>query len=645
MSNQFAKLFEPLKIGNRVLKNRIAMSPMASRLSLTTGEVSPQLTCHYEAVARGGAAMVIVESTEVEATGSRRPNLRADSDSYLAGLHELAEAIQLGGALACVQIRHTGMWGADPVSPSGIRCRKAGHHGYFEPRALSAEEIETVIALFTQAAYRAKFAGFDMVELHGGSSYLLQQFVSPHTNQRSDKWGSTFENRIRLPLEIVRSIRQRCGPDFPVGYKTVVDEMLPDGITFNEGTEFARRLEQAGAAYLAVMIGTYETLDLGEGTRSVRSPKAPTVKYTTVLKKNVHIPVFANSQIHSPELMEEILEKGQADGIILGRPLLADPELPKKIKQGRLDDIRRCIICNYCNGTSMVTMQKLSCTQNPEVGRGWEYAIRPASSSRKVLVIGGGPAGLEAARVAALRGHKVALWEKTAELGGQVRVATLPVGKQDLLPDVIGWRARQGIKAGVTIHLNKEATLESVRDYGPDVVIVATGARTFMPDIPGTGGESVVNAWDVLQGKAAVGKTVVIVGGGLVGLETADFIAEKKLATKVTIVEKLPEIATGMGMWNEAYLKQKLADYRVEILTGCEVEKITAGGIVALDSQKVRHTINAETVVLALGVLPENSLATELDSEAPEVFAIGDCREPGTLREAILAGADVARHI
>ncbi|MBI4331021.1 MAG: FAD-dependent oxidoreductase [Chloroflexi bacterium] len=646
MTETFTKLFQPLKIGPHTLKNRIIKSPITTRLSLTSGEVSPQLLQHYASEAKGGAAMITIESSEIEDRHPRiRPNVRINSDAYLAGLHELAEAIHLNGALACIQLRHVGMWGVDPISPSGIACRKSGGRGFVESRQITVEEIAEVIRLFAEAAYRAKFAEFDMVEIHGGTSYLLQQFVSPHTNRRQDGWGSTFENRIRLPLEIVRQIKQKCGPEFPVGYRVVLDERMAGGVTFDESRVFVKRLAEAGIAYVSPMLGNYETFHTGEGTQAMRSPRAATVKYTEPLKKEVNIPVFATFQVHEPELMEEILEKGKADAIVLGRPLLADPELPEKLRTGRIEDISRCILCNACNDTTAVTQQKICCTQNPATGREVYSSVVWALYPKTVVVVGGGPAGLEAARVAALRGHRVTLLEKENELGGQIRVAALPIGKDHFMPYVIGWRARECRKAGVKIELGVEATPQLVGKYNPDAVIIATGATPCVPGIPGVHGKNVVCAAYVLRQEVKVGKRVVVAGGGMVGAETADFLAEKGLAESVTIIEMLPEIAAGMGLWNLAYITQKLAEFKVDVLTETTVREITAAGVLVAGKDGKKQSIAADTVVLALGAVSNDGLSAALAGKVRAVYSVGDCKKPRNLTEAILEGNFVGRQI
>jgi len=619
---------------------------MGSGSASGSGEPSREQLHRYGQAARGGAAMIIVEVTEVDGRHmSGRPMLRVDSNVFLPGLHELSEVIHLNDALACIQLHHPGMWGSDPVSPSGIPCFSPDGRGYLSSRTMAKEEIEEVVALFSDAAYRAKMAGFDMVEVHGGSSYLLQQFVSPHTNRRIDDWGYSFDARVRLPLQILQQIHKRCGPEFPVGYRICVDEWLPDGTTFDEARLFVHRLEQEGIAYLHPQQGTWETAHLGEGRFGMRSPIADIVKYTELLKKAISVPVLANGQIHEPDLMEQILEKNQADAISLGRPFLADPEIPNKIKSGRLEDICMCIRCNHCFDTIMLTPQKLSCTQNPATGRGKDYDLQPVIARKKVLVVGGGPAGLEAARIAAIRGHEVTLLEKESKLGGQIRIACLAIGKDHFMPYIIGWRDRQCKRAGVKIELGIEATTEVIEKYNPDVVIVATGASPLVPHMEGVDGKNVVFAWDVLKGGAKIRGTVVIVGGGLVGVETADYLAEMGLAERITIIEMLPRVGIGMNFKNLSYLLQKFEKYEVKVVTNQRAQKITNKGVITINKEFSEQTIEADTIVLALGAVPNDKLARSLDGKIPEVYGIGDCRRPRNLTDAILDGAYVSRQI
>jgi 2,4-dienoyl-CoA reductase-like NADH-dependent reductase (Old Yellow Enzyme family)/thioredoxin reductase len=611
------------------------------------GEVTPQVLNHYAERAKGGASLIIVEATAVDGNHTwLEPQLRIDREVYIAGLHRLTEAIHINDALACIQLHHAGMWGYDPVAPSDVPCIELGVRTV-RPRPLSIKEIQDVREFFSEAALRAKRAGLDMVELHGGTSYLLQQFVSPHTNKRKDQYGGNLEGRIRLSLEIVKEIKEKCGADFPIGYRMVADELLPDGINIEESKSFARYLEKAGIAYLSVQLGTYETFNAGEGQFAMRSAKGNTNKYTKALKEVVSIPVFACQQIHDPLFMEEVLERRVADIIALGRPLLVDPFLPKKLMENKAEDIRMCLRCGQCYSCVIVEACQIRCPQNPQLGREREYAILPSSSPKKVLVIGGGPAGLEAARVGALRGHEIILMEKEPELGGQLKIASLPIGKQDYKTFVIDWQELQCKKANVKIELNKEVTSSIVEDIKPQVIIVATGANIFMPSSFGINSNNVVTAWDVLKREVRVGKRVVVAGGGMVGVEVADFLVENGLSEDVTIIEKLPDIATDMELMNRAYIINKLEEYNVKVIKECELEEITERGVVVMDKEKNKRNIEADTVVIALGSVSNNGLQRELESKnlEIEIYTIGDCRKPRKLLNAIHEGFYVGLQI
>jgi len=648
MENGFGMLLQSIEVGPLRLKNRMVRSPMLSGMASADGEVTEQLIDHYVSAAKGGPAMIIVEVTAVDwRYAVPMSQLRIDELKFMRPLHRLVDAIHLNNVACEFQLHCHGAFGKDPISPSGVPCYQLGRVSFVQPRALSLPEVEEIRDRFIAAAVRAKEVDCDGVVIHGATSYLLQQWVSPHTNQRTDRYGGSFENRIQLPLEILRGIRQKCGPSFLIGYSMVMDELLPDGITMEESTAFAKALEQEGIDHIDLNFGTYETSSLEKGVgRSHRQPKG-TFDKTEIFKKLVKTKIFARCNgEHEPVKWEEALRKGQCDVIQIGRPLLSDPDLPRKVKDGGLEDIRLCIRCTHCYEATTKPFH-VACTVNPGLGRERDYAINCVTSrAKQVLVIGGGPGGLEAARVAALRGHEVTLMEKEGELGGNARIASLPIGKGEIKTYFIDWLERQCLKAGVKVHLKKEASLEVVEKLNPDTVILATGARALTPPISGIDRPHVVTAEEVLTGRARLGQRVVVAGGGQVGVETADFIAEKRLAESVTLIELLPAIALDMPMLARAYmLNVLLPRWGVRVFTHMHIQGITDERVVTLDKEWREHQFEADTVVNALGYVSNRTLSEALNGTVRELYEIGDCVKPRNILYAVQEGAYIARQI
>jgi 2,4-dienoyl-CoA reductase-like NADH-dependent reductase (Old Yellow Enzyme family)/thioredoxin reductase len=650
MQSPFKMLLSTVQVGALGLRNRMVRSPMWSRTSSADGEVTQQLLDLYEHAAKGGPSMIIVEAVAIaERYSWPESQLRIDDARFMPGLQRLVETIHLNGVACELQLHCAGAFGRDPISPSAVACYGLGRAWHVQPRAVSIPEIEEIRDLFIAGAVRAKELECDGVVLHGSTSYLLQQWVSPHTNKRTDRYGGSFENRIQLPLEIVRGIRQKCGPTFVIGYSMVIDEFLPDGITLEESTALAKALEKEGVDHIDLMAGHYETGSLEKGMgRSPRQPKGLFDK-AEIFKKSVNIRIFARCMgEHNPIKWEEALVKGQCDVIQAGRPLLCDPELPRKVKEDRFDDIRLCLRCGQCYESGTIKTYQHHCSLNAELCKERDFAIkRTVSGSKRVLVIGGGPAGLEAARVAALRGHNVTLMEKETELGGYARIAALPIGKEEIKTYFIDWLGRQCRKAGVAIELNSEVSVEVVKRLGPDVVIVATGGRPFIPPIPGIDKEHVITAEDVLTGKAVrIGKKVVVAGGGEVGVETADFIVEKRLAESVTIVEMLPLLASDMPAMPRTYMLQViLPKWGIMSFANTKIMEITDDGVVTLQKDWSSRTLEADTVINAMGYVPNNSLGEALSGEVRNLYMIGDCVKPRNILNAIHEAAYVARSL
>lgn len=648
MEGKFKKLFEPIQVGPLLLKNRMVMSPMWTRLCSAEGDITQQELDYFTARAKNGVAAIITGGIAVDNRHAWiERQVRIDDDRFLPGLYRLAYAAHINGVPIILQLHHAGMYGKDPISPSGVGCWMMGHIEYIEPKTMTLEEIEETRDMFIAGAVRAKAVGFDGVELHGSCAYLLEQFFSPYQNKRTDKYGGSLEKRMTLALEIVRGIRGKCGSDFVVGYGLVADDLLPGGIEIDGAIALTKALEQEGVNYVTVMEGTYESFGYtqfrGGTTRQGLGCWNLSEKFKKEIKTaKVIVRSFGD---HDPLRLEEALEKEWCDIIYLGRALLCDPEFCKKVAEGRLDDIRRCTRCNYCQEVGIMGKGQVVCAQNPEVGRERDYAITPTTTPKRVLVVGGGPGGLEAARVAALRGHEVTLMEKEAQLGGNLRIASLPIGKEDYQSYVGDWRERQCRKAGVKIELSKEVTPEVVREVKPDAVIVAIGATPIIPEIPGVTKPHVVMAVDVLTGRARVGKKVVVAGGGLVGAETADFIAEKGVAESITVLEMLPEIIPDMEPVAGLYLLAMLEKYGVKIVTNTHILEITDKTVVAIDTEFKKHNFEADTVVLAVGYTPNRTLYDSLREQVPELYAIGDCVKARKMPDAIHEGAYVARQI
>jgi 2,4-dienoyl-CoA reductase-like NADH-dependent reductase (Old Yellow Enzyme family)/thioredoxin reductase len=644
-SRPFKYLSRPIRVGNSDLKNRIVLAPAHVGLTTSGGEVGPEFIGYMEARARGGVAMVIMGVGLVKGknqTGSTYP--RMDEDRYISSLYKLTERIHLHHCVACAQLFHPGRFSKDePVSASDVPGYSL-RQKYFKPRTMSLEEIGDMIECFGDAALRAKRANFDMVELHGATGYLILQFYSPRTNKRTDKYGGSFENRIRFPLEIINRIKEMCGDDFPIGFRLVGDELLPDGFKLEEAKVFAKRLEEAGVSYLSITAGTVETRFDGEGMWSIRSPLAPSIPFASEIKREVGIPIMANGQINDPAMMEEIVREGKADLIALARPLFSDPDLPNKVFRGDIDGVRKCTHCCQCFW-HLIKEWPVTCFHNPEMGKELEYRFSgQVLKKKKVLVIGGGPGGLSAARVGALKGHDVTVWEREKNPGGQLLLASKLPGKEVFDRYTIRWLVRQCEKAGVRIEANKNASREEIKAFGPEAVIVATGASPYIPDIPGTNRKNVWKFTDIITEEMKFeNKKIVIIGGGLIGTEIALFLRMKK--NKITLVEILPQLAVNMDPFNRAYLLNRIKESDIAVLTNTKAIEIRESEVVCVNKEQDTSQIECEDVVIAAGTVPNNNMAYQIRPFTGECVSIGDCVKPRTALEAIHEGSYFGRMI
>ncbi|MFH1087193.1 MAG: FAD-dependent oxidoreductase, partial [Chloroflexota bacterium] len=526
---------------------------------------------------------------------------------------------------------------SEPVAPSVVDCfwRKGQM-----TRALTVEEITKLIKSFGNAARILKMAEFDAIELHGHEGYMFDQFQTALWNKRKDKYGGKdLYHRLTFAREVIKEIRDAVGNDLALIYRYGVKHYLPGGREVEEGIEMAKLLEAEGIDALHVDAGCYDTWQWPHPP--VYMPPGCMIDCAEVVKKVVKIPVIAVGKLGNPELAERVLQEGKADFIALARPLLADPEWPTKVKAGQYQDIRPCIgDHDGCLQRIAAQARTLSCTVNPQVGMEKEYALMPAARARKVLVIGGGPGGLEAARVAALRGHRVTLWEKGSRLGGNLIAASAPDFKRDVR-DLVDWFATQTNKLGVEVVFGKEATAESVCDAGPEVVVVATGAVPLVPDIAGIDRKNVVTAIDLLLGRAEVGERVIVAGGGVTGCEVAVWLTQK--GKKVTVIEMMGDLlCEEINTANKLMLLEMVQKSGATVLTGASLQQVTASGVV-VGTNGTGKRIAGDSVVLALGLKSRTELRDELKSGPFEVFSVGDCVKPRRIMNAIWEGFQTSR--
>lgn len=639
----FPSLFDSGSIGTMVLKNRLIMPPMSTNLAAKDGTVSEELLFYYAERARGGVGLIIIENNCISYPLARYSETqpRIDNDTFIPGLRRLTESIHRAGAKVAAELTHPGMKaelryleGETPVAPSAVP-RKDG----LIPRALSRDEVVGVIDAYIKAARRAREAGFDAVELEACHGLLINQFLSPLTNKRQDEYGGDHNNRIRFLLEIVKGIKLHVGIDYPVMVRLVAEDLLEGGVTLEESHWFARRLEEAGADAIHP--------DFGLGSEEKRLdpmpyPQAWRVYLAEGTKKQVSIPVIAVGVIREPHVAEEILETGKADFIALGRALIADPDWPNKAQAGEERAIRKCINCNECVMAHHVERVPVRCTLNATVGRAPEMVrLERVVDPKRVLIIGGGPGGMEAARVAALRGHHVAIYEKEPRLGGTLNVGNVPPGKEKLnwITEYFDYELS---RLGVEIHLGQALDAEKVRALKPDVVIIATGSRPALPPIPGIDGPNVLTVNDLLARQLRfTGQHMVIIGGGTVGLETAYYLAVQ--GNDVTILEMLDTLGRGSDPLYLDYLLRELKGHAVKMMTEVRVDAIQTGAVLAQGKDGEKHLIPADRVVLAIGLKPANELVRDLKDLNPIV--IGDAVEPRKIIHAIADGYAAARVI
>ncbi len=639
-------LLSPLKIGKMEVKNRFVVPAMGTNFANPDGTVSQQLIDYYVARAKGGFGLIIVECTAVDPVGKAiiwQGGLW--NDGQVAGWSKLVEAVHAAGAKIIVQLHHVGrqtvpscIGGKQPVAPSAVACPLMD----CIPHELTIDEIWDTIHKFGDAAYRAKKAGFDGVEIHGAHGYLVAEFMSTHANKRIDEFGGDFMGRMKFPLQIFKDVKEKCGHDFPLVFRFSYDEKVNGGRTLEESTVIARLAEEAGVDALNISVMTYASLQWMSAPGAV--PNGFNQYPTEFIKKAVQIPVFSVGRYNNVHIAEDVLKSRRADMICFGRESLADPDLPNKVIEGRIDEISPCIAClQSCLGYLFnPSINKISCLVNPVTGHEGEYDLSEAKHKKKVLIIGAGPAGLEAAWMAAKRGHKVTVYEKESTAGGQFMLAAIPPTKHEVLK-MLKYYLTMGKKYNVEYHFNSEVTEDVIDREKPDAVVLATGGVPICPEIPGIHDKSFVTVRDILGGIVSPGKNVLIIGGGMSGAETADFLGEH--GRTVTIMDMLPAIAQDVESTVRTFLMQRLEEHHTQMITSAKVKRFYPDGVAYEQDGIEREIRGFDTLVLSLGVKSYNPLEEKLRSRVNELYVIGDAEKAGKANHATESGLAVALKI
>lgn len=642
MKNKYyPHLFEKGKIGNVVIKNRIVRNSMGTYLGNPDGTVTDRQIKAYAQAADGGAGLIFMDNAvPVPMTSC---GLRADKDEFIAGLTLLAETVKEHGATPGLQLAHPGrdagfVGSADVIGASPITFEPWYEMGFKLPRALTIEEIHELVEKFGDAALRAKKAGFEVLEIHGAAGCIPTNFLSPHDNKRTDMYGGTLHNRMRLLLEIVRNMKQKCGPDFPIGVKLSTEDWEPEGIRIEETIEVAKALEKEGVSHLNIMGGTHAT-----ASTQFLLPNAFNAKHTKLIKDAVNIPVFIGHNIFSPEEGEKMLAEGNGDFVALGRSQLADPAWAKKAKEGKARDIKPCINCMIgCIDKGMLGHTPIHCTVNPTLYRFECKPIVEAEIKKNIAIVGAGPAGCEAALTASLRGHKVTIYERRS-FGGAMIEASKPDNKANIRRLINYYEDHISHDPNISI-VKEEANYDMLVHGNYDAVIIAVGGKTRILNVPGSDKETVTYANDYLNGSKKVeGQNVVVIGGGITGAETA--LELDREGKNVTIVEMADVFLANPSSSCQAY-NNAINQSNIKIMTGKRLSAIEDNKAILIDRWGSEITIETDNIVIAAGFIPQYDLADQLEENTEmEIYNIGDSKKVRQIYDAIREGFIAARQI
>lgn len=637
----FNKLFQQVQVGPLTLKNRLILPGMERGYATPRGEVTQRYVDYIETRARGGVGLIIVESTYVEPSGKVRvAQLGVQDNSLITGLKRLADVCHAHGAKIGTQITHAGrqtssqFTGMQPIAPSPIFCQRVPPS---EPvREMTATEIKTYVRKFAEAAKRLQDAGFDLIEVHGAHGYLINQFVSPYTNKRTDEYGGTVENRMRFPLEIVEAVRSSVGKDLAIAYRLSAHEFVEGGLEPEDLVPLVKALEQAGVDIVGVSAGNYDSVVWT--TPGADCPPGYYAELAKPIKRVLKIPIYVAGRINTPELAEKLIEEGKTDLVAMARALHADPEMPDKARQGKVEEIRRCVYCMHCSDL-LSSNQLVSCLVNPAAGRERTFQrVDSTGTPKRVVIVGGGPAGLAAARSLASKAHRVILFERETKLGGQIPYAASAPHKEEFI-EVVNYLIRQTKKFGVEKRLGQTVTAETIMALNPDVVVIATGARPNYPSIPGLNPTKVRNALEVLSGKISIPDKALVIGGGMTGCETAEYMSNR--GSEVVLVEMTDALARDAGNRSSYPIKKRVSeDPRIQVRLMTLVTELGDDyAVLQKDGVSVRVD-GLGLIVVSAGMLADRTLADALIAAGFKggLHVIGDSERPRKAADAIYEG-------
>ncbi len=636
-------VFSPYTIKNVTFPNRLVVSAMVTNFCNKDGSASERYIAYHEEKAKGGFGMIITEDYAIRVKGKGFSNVAGMWDDSLIDSHsELTRRVHQYDSKIIAQIYHAGrqthqgVTGFPPEAPSAVPCPANKQI----PHELAVEEIKEIEQDFADCARRCKQAGFDGIEIHGGHGYLVAEFMSSYSNKRIDQYGGSLTNRMRFPLEVIAAIRKAVGEEFIVGFRISADELVPGGRTKEDTKTIALMLEAAGIDFLHVSAGVYGS------SYAIAPPQAIKHGWLTDFAKGVkeivHIPVITVGRINDPLIADQIIRSGKADFVTMARASLCDPHMPEKARQGNFEEIRYCIACSQgCMGV-LLKDKPIHCALNPMLGQEYKYINKQTDQFKKVLVVGGGPAGMQTAITAAEQGHQVILYEKNNCLGGQYRLAAIPPNKGEIT-SFLYWQQIMLKKLGVNVILNQQVDKDMIENSDCDVVIVATGGKPIIPEISGVGSKNVVTACEILDGKVFCGQKAVVIGGGQIGTETALHLAVHR--KDVTLIEMTNDLAIKETAHPREFLLKAVEDSTINVMLNSSVKDIREDSVVVEIAKDQLIEVQADTVILAIGMQEENALSKSIVDCKKKIITIGDAKEVRQVMDAVREGFETAMNL